>query len=331
MREARPLQWTAEAVGMAMNYTRAIKAARNNSQLIILALLLLLFSVTIPSFLTEKNLVNILKQSTTLAIVACGLALVVIGGNLDLSVGSLLSLTLGVSLSLSNHNIALAVIVPLAIGCALGLLNGAIVGLFSVSSIIVTLGSLSVISGFVQFYRKGNIISGAYGSVLSNFTDMKLLSIPSYVLVYIGIALVYQALLVRTTFGRKLVYIGTNRDAAVAAGLNVRMVTIVSFVICSFSVALASILQGARLLQGSTNTGAGLEFDALTAILVGGISLRGGKGSIANAMIGVFLLATITNALALLNVPFEWRNISKGILILIAIASDAMLRWKYDK
>jgi ribose/xylose/arabinose/galactoside ABC-type transport system permease subunit len=167
--------------------------------------------------------------------------------------------------------------------------------------------------------------------VLSNFTDMKLLSIPSYVLVYIGIALIYQALLVRTTFGRKLVYIGTNRDAAVAAGLNVRMVTIVSFVICSFSVALASILQGARLLQGSTNTGAGLEFDALTAILVGGISLRGGKGSIANAMIGVFLLATITNALALLNVPFEWRNISKGILILIAIASDAMLRWKYDK
>ena len=316
---------------MSMNNTRAIKAARNNSQLIILALLLLLFSVSIPSFLTEKNIVNILKQSTTLAIVACGLALVVIGGNLDLSVGSLLSLTLGISLSLSNHNIALAVIVPLAIGCALGLLNGAIVGLFSVSSIIVTLGSLSVISGFVQFYRKGNIISGAYGSVLSNFTDMKLLSIPSYVLVYIGIALVYQALLVRTTFGRKLVYIGTNRDAAVAAGLNVRMVTIVSFVICSFSVALASILQGARLLQGSTNTGAGLEFDALTAILVGGISLRGGKGSIANAMIGVFLLATITNALALLNVPFEWRNISKGILILIAIASDAMLRWKYDK
>jgi ribose/xylose/arabinose/galactoside ABC-type transport system permease subunit len=316
---------------MSMNYTRAIKAARNNSQLIILALLLLLFSVSIPSFLTEKNIVNILKQSTTLAIVACGLALVVIGGNLDLSVGSLLSLTLGVSLSLSNHNIALAVIVPLAIGCALGLLNGAIVGLFSVSSIIVMLGSLSVISGFVQFYRKGNIISGAYGSVLSNFTDMKLLSIPSYVLVYIGIALIYQALLVRTTFGRKLVYIGTNRDAAVAAGLNVRMVTIVSFVICSFSVALASILQGARLLQGSTNTGAGLEFDALTAILVGGISLRGGKGSIANAMIGVFLLATITNALALLNVPFEWRNISKGILILIAIASDAMLRWKYDK
>ena len=308
-----------------------VAAARNNPQLIILILLVVAFSLLVPSFLTQKNIINILKQSTNVAIAACGLALIVIGGNLDLSIGSLLSLTLGISLSLTNQNIALAVVVPLLIGIGMGLFNGLIVSTFNVNSIIVTLGSLSAISGFVQFYRKGNIISGAVGTVLTKFTDMKVFFIPSYVLVYIGIALLYQIILRRTTFGRTLVYIGTNKEAAVAAGINVRTVTTISFVICSLSVALASVLHGARLLQGSTNTGAGLEFDALTAILIGGISLGGGKGNIGNAIIGVFLLAVITNALALLNVPFEYRNISKGILILIAIGADALLRGKYEK
>jgi ribose transport system permease protein len=314
------------------NKTRPIiVAARDNPQLVILLFLLIAFSLLVPSFFTQKNLINILKQSTNVAIAACGLALVVIGGNLDLSIGSLLSLTLGVSLSLTDQNIALAVLVPLLIGSALGLFNGLIVGLFNVNSIIVTLGSLSIISGFVQFYRKGNIISGAIGTQLTKFTDLKVLSIPSYVLVYIGIAVLYQVLLRRTTYGRKLVYIGVNKEAAIAAGVNAKAVTTISFVICSLSVAIASVLHGARLLQGSTNTGAGLEFEALTAILIGGISLSGGKGNIGNAIIGGFLLAIITNALALLNVPFEYRNISKGILILIAIATDALLRGKYEK
>jgi ribose transport system permease protein len=308
-----------------------LAAARNNPQLIILILLVVAFSLLVPSFFTQKNIINVLKQSTNVAIAACGLALVVIGGNLDLSIGSLLSLTLGISLSFTNDNIILAVAFPLLIGIASGLFNGLIVSTFNVNSIIVTLGSLSAISGFVQFYRKGNIISGAVGTVLTKFTDMKVFFIPSYVLVYIGIAVLYQVLLRRTTFGRKLVYIGTNKDAAIAAGINVRTVTTITFVICGLSVALASVLHGARLLQGSTNTGAGLEFDALTAILIGGISLSGGKGSIWNALIGVFLLAVITNALALLNVPFEYRNISKGVLILIAIGADALLRGRYEK
>jgi ribose transport system permease protein len=122
-----------------------------------------------------------------------------------------------------------------------------------------------------------------------------------------------------------------NREAALVGGINVRRVTTIAFVICSTMVALAAIIQGARLLQGSTNTGDGLEFDALTALLIGGVSLRGGKGSIFNAMIGVLLLAVIINALTLLNVPFEWRNIAKGILILIAVSTDALVRRRNEK
>ncbi|TFG62299.1 MAG: ABC transporter permease [Spirochaetales bacterium] len=304
---------------------------KRQPQLFILAGFIIIFSAAIPSFFSVGNFMNILKQNSSLSIVSCGLALVVIGGNLDLSVGSLLSLTLGVSLSMTMHNSFFAIAVPLLMALGVGVINGYIVSKFKVSSIIVTLGSLSAIAGFVQFYRKGNIIMGLPGLFYSRITDAKLLGIPSYVIIFIVLAVLYQVILTRTSYGRKLLYLGVNREAAVVAGINVKLITLISFVICSFSVGIASVLQGARLLQGSTNTGAGLEFDALTAILIGGISLKGGKGSIGSAVIGVFLLAVIINALTLLNVPFEWRNIAKGILILIAIIADVLERKRYDQ
>ncbi len=274
---------------------------------------------------------NILKQSTTISLISCGMALVVIGGNLDLSVGSLLSLTLGLSISMHLRNTALAIIVPLFVAAVVGVINGIIISKFRVNSIIVTLGALAIINGIIMFYRKGRIVVGIPGTSYSTITDARFFGIPSFIIIYFVIAILYHILLKKTSFGRKLIYQGTNPEAAIIAGINVRFVTIMSFVICSASVAIASILQGARLLQGSTNTGAGMEFNALTAILIGGISLNGGKGTIFNAMIGVFLLAVIINALTLLNVPFEWRNIAKGLLILIAISADAIARGRYEK
>ena len=312
-----------------MTGNSVLRLFRRQPQLFILMVLIVGFAAVIPSFRTAGNALNVLKQSTTISIVSCGLAFVVIGGNLDLSVGSLLSFTLGLSLSMTMKNTLLAITVPLAVAMGVGLVNGYIVSRFNVSSIIVTLGSLSAIAGYVQFYRQGNIIIGMPGLFYSKIVEVSLLGIPAYVLIFVFIAAAYQLILKRTALGRKLLYQGVNREAAIAAGINVRFVTVASFVICSLSVAVASVLQGARLLQGSTNTGAGLEFDALTAILIGGVSLRGGKGTILNAMIGVFLLAVIINALTQLNVPFEWRNIAKGILILIAISTDALGR-KHD-
>jgi ribose/xylose/arabinose/galactoside ABC-type transport system permease subunit len=315
----------------ALKKESTLQFVKRQPQLLILIILIVVFSIVIPEFMTSGNIMNVLKQNATLSIVCIGLSLVVIGGNLDLSVGSLLSLTLGVSLSMTYFNTFMAYLIPLVIALGVGYLNGWIVSKFNVSSIIVTLGSLSAISGFVQFYRKGNIVMGLMGLTYTKITDARIFGIPSYVLIYIILAILFQFILMKTDFGRKLLYQGVNKEAAITAGINVRRVTIISFVVCSLLTALASILQGARLLQGSTNTGAGLEFDALTAILIGGISLKGGKGTIANVMIGVFLLGFIINALTLMNVPFEWRNIAKGMLILIAISADVMERKRYGQ
>ncbi|MCP4384268.1 MAG: ABC transporter permease [Hyphomicrobiales bacterium] len=295
-----------------------------NPQLSVLVLLFVLFALFIPAFMTTGNILNILKQSTTISIIACGLAFVVIGGNLDLSVGALLSLSLGLSIEMANHNLFLALVVPMVAVVAVGFANGSIVGRFRVDSIILTLGSMAAINGVVQTYRQGNIVTGPMFTSYQAMTDAKLFGVPSYILVYIAIALLFQFLLLKTAFGRQVVLQGENKEAAEIAGINTRRVTLISFVLCSASVGVASILMGSRLLQGSTNTGTGMEFDALTAILIGGISIYGGKGTILNAMVGVFLLAIIINGLTLLNVPFEWRNVAKGLLIILAIGIARM-------
>ncbi len=307
---------------------RLKKFAKNNPQLTLLVIVIIVFAIWLPDFRTKNNIINILKQSATISIISYGVALVVIGGNLDLSVGALLSLTLGISISMSNYNVLLAIFVPLGFGLVVGFVNGYIVGRFKVNSIILTLGMMSVINGIVQTYRKGNIVIGMFGGSYQAITDAKIFGIPSYIFIYIFIAIVYQFVLTKTVYGRQLILMGTNRDAAEIAGINIRKVTLVSFVLCGVSVAIASILMGARLLQGSTNTGSGLEFDALTAILIGGVSIEGGKGNILNAMIGVFILAVIINGLTLLNVPFAWRNVAKGLMILLAILTEQFLRNK---
>lgn len=303
----------------------------NNPQLIILILLFIVFTILFPNFLTTRNIINILNRSSTVALASCGLALVVIGGNLDLSIGSLFSLTLGVSLSCTHYSTTLAVIAPLVIALAIGMANGLIINRFNVSSMIVTLGSYTAIRGFVEFYRKGNIIVGAPFTSYSAITDFRFLGIPSSIFIFIIIACIFQFLLKRTTFGRKLIYQGVNSEAAIAAGINVGTVTIISFMLCSLLIGIATVLHGARLSQGSTTTG-GLDllFDALTAILIGGISLNGGKGSVVNAVIGVLLLVVIVNGLTLLNVPFGWRYIAQGLLILIAIMADVFFRGRNE-
>lgn len=297
-----------------------------NPQLVFLLVLVVAFALFIPSFFTAGNILNILKQSTTISIICCGLALVVIGGNLDLSIGALLSLTLGVSIAMANINTGLAIVAPIGVALIVGAVNGLIVGRARVDSIILTLGTMALINGFVQTYRQGNIITGPMFTSYQAITDAKLFAVPSYILIYIAIAVLYQFILVKTSFGRKVILVGENREAAEIAGVNTREVTLITFLICGVSVGIASILMGSRLLQGSTNTGAGMEFDALTAILIGGISIYGGKGTILNAMVGVFLLAVIINGLTLLNVPFEWRNVAKGAMIILAIGVERLRR-----
>lgn len=314
-----------------MTLKNVIRFIRNQPQFFILVLLIAALAVTTPKFATAANFLNILKQVSVISIISCGLTLVAISGCLDLSVGSALSLLNIISATLQLKNDALAVLVPVGAGLLIGLFNGLIVTSFDANSIIVTLGSLSFFAGLALLYTNGAIIIGKTGTWYSLIAQGKVLHFPIHVLMFILVAIVYEVILQRSTFGRSLFYIGTNREAARIVGIRTALVRTAAFVVCSFSVSVSSIILSSRMASGTPVAGVGYEFDAITAIVIGGTSLFGGKGSIRNTIIGVLLLAVIINALTLYNIPFAFQNISKGLLIITAVIADIKSRGKLEK
>ena len=281
---------------------RVLEFIKSRPQFFILVLMVVILAITTPKFATAANLLNILKQVSVIAIISCGLTLVVVSGCLDLSVGSALSLLNVITAKLQLQNDLAAVLIPVGIAVLLGLFNGVIITKFKVNSIIVTLGSLSVFGGLALLYTKGAIIIGKTGTWYSQIAQGELFGIPIHVYLFIILAIVYEFLLKKTKFGRGLI-----------------------------SVSVATIILSSRMNSGTPVAGVGFEFDAVTAILIGGTSLVGGRGSIVNTVIGVLLLAVLINALTLYNVPFAFQNISKGILIILAIIVDVQSRKKYGK
>jgi inositol transport system permease protein len=296
------------------------------STLAILVLLVLILSVTTPSFRTVGNMVNILKQVSMIGIISCGMTLVVISGCLDLSVGSVFSLLNVIIISLQGRSNILAITVAFSVAVLIGLFNGIIITAFNMNSIIVTLGSLSLIGGLALLYTGGAIIHGISDTWFSVIGKDRVFGIPIHVLVFLFIAVLYQILLTGTSLGKKIRYVGVNPEAARIAGIRTGKIQTLTFIISSLSVAVAAIIYSSRMATGSPVTGVGYEFSAITALVVGGISLRGGSGSILGTIIGVLILAVIVNALTLYNVPFALQNIAKGFLIIVAIIADVRAR-----
>lgn len=300
-------------------------------QLFILIVIAVILAIVNTNFATVSNVINIFKTVSVISILSCGLTLVVVGGALDLSIGSALSFLNLVSAVMQLQSDVRAIWVPLVLAVFLGLFNGLIVTLFNVNSIIVTLGSLSIFAGLALLYVNGAIIIGKAGTWYTFIGQGKVLSIPFHVIIFISVAILYDFLLTRTTFGRALKYVGTNLEAARIAGVRINFVRITAFIISSISAAIAAIILSSRMNSGSPVAGVGFEFDAVTAVVIGGTSLIGGAGSIRKTIIGVLLLAVIINALTLYNVPFAFQNIAKGVLIIIAIIVDVRTREKYGK
>jgi inositol transport system permease protein len=296
------------------------------STLAILVVLVLLLSVTTPSFRTVGNMINILKQVSMIGIISCGMTLVVISGCLDLSVGSVFSLLNVIIISLQGRSNILAITVAFIVAVLIGLFNGIIITAFDMNSIIVTLGSLSLIGGLALLYTNGAIIHGVSDTWFSVIGKDRVFGIPIHVLIFLFVAVIYQILLTETSFGKKIRYVGVNPEAARIAGIRTGKIQTLTFIISSLSVAVAAIIYSSRMATGSPVTGVGYEFSAITALVVGGISLRGGSGSILGTIIGVLILAVIVNALTLYNVPFALQNIVKGFLIIVAIIADIRAR-----
>ncbi len=295
---------------------------------IFLALILVcaLFSSMTSRFLTPTNISVILNQVSVNAILAFGVTFVIIAGGIDLSLGSLVAVCGVVVALLSQNNeysLWLAIIGTLIAGIALGALNGFIVVLTKVPPFIVTLGTMTIGRGVALILSKGRPISDLNES-LNFLGNGDLFGIPIPILFLVLSYATCHILLTKTIFGRYVKAIGGNEMASYVAGVRVNRIKLYVYMISGLFAALAGIFLTARINTGQPNAGLGFELDAIAAVIIGGTSTRGGKGTITGTLLGVLFIGVINNGLDLINVSAYWQQVIMGGIIILAVVLDGL-------
>jgi ribose transport system permease protein len=296
-----------------------------------LVLTLLIFGVVLslasPRFLTPGNLINVVRQTSVNGIIAVGMTLVILSGGIDLSVGSILALTgvVAASLVTSGQAPPLAMFSALALGFALGALNGMAVAYLRIPPFIATLGMMAIARGLALSYTQGRPITGfpdAFRWLGAGWVG----PFPVPVLV---MALVFGfggILLQFTVWGEHLLAIGNNPTAARAAGIPVARRLVLTYALSGGLAALAGLILIGRLDSAPPTLGIGYEFDAIAAVVIGGTSLAGGEGWLGGTLIGALLIGMLNNGINLLNIPSFYEQVFKGGVIAIALLLHRLLR-----
>jgi ribose transport system permease protein len=273
-------------------------------------------SIASPYFLTSGNVFNIMRQVSIDAIVAYGELFTIITAGIDLSVGSVLGFT-GVAFAMMLANgmgLLIAAPLTLALGLAIGIINGVAVDRLGIPAFIVTLAGLQGYRGLTMLVSGGMTVAGLPDS-LGNFANSSILGIPTMFVVMLAFAAASQFLLGATRLGRYMYALGSNIEAARRVGVNVTGVTLAAYGLASLFAAVGGMLLVARLTMGNPNAGMGAELQAIAAAVVGGASLFGGRGTIGGCFIGAILFTTIGNGANLLGVNPFWQMVIEGLLI----------------
>lgn len=287
-----------------------------------------IISVITPNFLTTTNLLNILRQSSIIGVMAIGSAFVIIGGGFDISVGSLLALAAAMSLKLQQSMPwYAAVLVVLAIGTIAGVLNGILTAKVHIVAIITTLGTMTILRGLTYLYTGGYPIVGS--SPEFQFIGSGYLGpIPFPIIIFLVMVGLWQLVLKKTTLGRYACAVGGNKEATRLSGVPVDFYHIMTFVIGGLMAAMSGIIYAARLNAATPLAGQGYEMDAIASCVIGGTSVSGGEGSIIGILIGVLLLNIVNNMFNLLGIQVYIQYLIKGIIILTVVGFDSYSRHK---
>ena len=283
---------------------------------IALLVLFVVMSFASNSFLTVTNLFNILKQNAVYGVLAVGMTFVIVTGGIDLSVGAIVALAACFATKLAQDGSGVPVIVAILVGLITGVACGAFSGLF-----IATLATCTIARGIVFVFTDGRPITG----VSDAYKYMGRTSwgpVPVMVVIYLLFLVVGTFLLKYTKYGRHVFAIGGNKRAALVSGVNVKMTEFLVYIISGFCAAFAGLLLSSRIQTGQPAGGEGYELDAITAAVIGGASLSGGKGSVFGSFIGILVVGILTNGLDLLNVSSYYQQIIKGAIILLAVMAD---------
>ncbi len=286
---------------------------------------------TSPFFLTTTNLLNIAKALVVVGIAAAGETIVIISGGFDLSIGSTMAASGMLSASLVNLGFPLSVAFALSVllGAGIGAVNGIIISYFRINPLITTLAMLAIVRGLAFVISGGREIVITNQSWLGLGTE-PLLGIPIIVLVLLSTYLFFASVMPTTTFGRYIYAIGSNARAARLAGVAVNRWRLLIYVTCGATAALAGLVLAARTGNARPSAAMGFELDVITAVILGGASLSGGRGTIVGTFVGLLLIFMINNGLTLAQVPSFWQQVVKGLILLGAVLYDELRRGRVD-
>lgn len=321
---------TAPGPGRASLVVGMLTRSREATLTGVVFVLALLVWVQAPTFLSPTNLISVTSFTAIIAIAAVGEALVIITKNIDLSVEStmgLVAFVVATALKGQNMPVFEAWALGIGLGLALGMANGFIVTVFRVPSIVATLGTLSIYRGLTYWVANGKEITNS--DLPAGYTDpasQTVFGVPVFVILAVVVVIVAAVALRYTIFGRQLYAVGSNADAAATIGIRSRGTVFLALSLSGMLAGVAGVLWGIQFGQLYASSASGQSLAVIAAVVVGGVSIAGGSGTVVGAAIGALFLGLVNNALVVLNLPQEWLNVIYGAVILLAVATDALVQ-----
>ncbi|MBK8045881.1 MAG: ABC transporter permease [Anaerolineales bacterium] len=303
-----------------------------------LIVLFIIFSLLSPAFRTFENMQGIVLATAVNGVLALGVTFVIISGGIDLSIGTVMTLSAVVVGLVAGDDkagfpIYLGVLVGLLTGGFAGAINGTIISRMNVPPFIATLGMMMIARGLSLVLAE---VKPIYFNNLPGFRDIMMgsvlgavvpgMQVPNAVFILFGAALVAAFILAKTVLGRYDVAIGSNEEATRLSGVNVASWKTAIYALCGLFAGLGGVMIASRLNSAQPALGVGYELDAIAAVVIGGTSLSGGEGTILGTIIGAFIISTLTNGLRILNVPQEWQMVVTGVIVILAVYMDIIRR-----
>jgi len=301
-----------------------------------LGLMVLVMSILSDQFLTADNGFNILRQISVNLCLSIGMTLVIVSGGIDLSVGAILGLAGAVAAGLLKNGLVIpplgialvftttgAILAGVLVGGAAGWANGYVITRFRLPPFVATLGMLSIARGLTMLWTGGFPVTGL-GDTFGTVGTGVFLGVPMPVWIMAGIAALFVVVTKKSRFGRHLYAVGGNERAARLTGLRVNRIKIAVYTLAGALSGVAGLIVTSRLDSAQPNAGLGYELDSIAAVVIGGTSLSGGRGTVLGTVLGCLIIGVLNNGLFLLNVSPFWQQVIKGGVILLAVAIDKM-------
>ncbi|MCO4318876.1 L-arabinose ABC transporter permease AraH [Phyllobacterium sp. 21LDTY02-6] len=292
---------------------------------VIFAIAFVIVSIFVPNFLTERNMLGLLQSVVTIGIVACTMMFCLASRDFDLSVGSTVAFSgmIAVMVSNASGSILLGLLAALLAGSAVGLVNGVVIAKFRINALITTLATMQIVRGLALISSEGR----AVGINDPNFYQLalsRIFTIPTPIWIMILLFIVFGFILNRTVFGKNTLAIGGNPEASRLAGVNVVRMRIWIFALQGLVCGVAGILLASRITSGQPNAATGLELSVISACVLGGVSLAGGRAAMTGVIVGVLIMGIAENVMNLLNIQAFYQYVVRGFILLIAVLLDNM-------